>query len=204
MVQKYVIGEGIQDENVIAAMLKIPRHLFVETPMRHQAYRDKSLPIGFGQTISHPTTVAMMTESLALTGSERILEIGTGSGYQAAVLAEIGVKVYTIERISKLAHRAQKLFDELGYYSIGLRIGDGSVGWSAHAPYGRIIVTAGSPTVPEALLNQLADKGRMIVPVGEKTQQKLTIITRDGDDYHILAENSSSFVPLIGKKGWTL
>lgn len=204
MVEKYVVGEGIQDEKVIAAMRKIPRHLFVESPMRHQAYMNKALPIGFGQTISHPTTVAMMTENLTLTGNERVLEIGTGSGYQAAVLAEIGVKVYTIERLPELARRAQKIFDELGYYSIGVRIGDGSVGWSAHKPYDRIIVTAGSPTVPDALLSQLADNGRMIVPVGEKTQQKLTIITRQGGDYHILAETLRSFVPLIGKKGWTL
>jgi protein-L-isoaspartate(D-aspartate) O-methyltransferase len=204
MVQKYVIGEGISDEKVIAALRKIPRHLFVEAPLRHQAYFGKSLPIGFGQTISHPTTVAMMSENLEIRGNERVLEIGTGSGYQAAVLAEIGAKVYTIERIPELARRAQKLFDELGYYSIGVWIGDGSVGWNAHAPYDRIIVTAASPGVPETLLNQLADKGRLIVPVGEKTHQKLIIITREGADYHILAEHSRSFVPLIGKKGWTL
>ena len=147
MVRKYVIGKGITDQRVIEAMLKVPRHLFVETAMRHQAYDDKSLPIGFGQTISHPTTVACMTQMLELTGDEKILEIGTGSGYQAAVMAEMGVKVYSLERIADLARRTQRLFDKLGYYTIGTRIGDGTVGWTAHAPYDRIIVTAASPDV---------------------------------------------------------
>ncbi len=204
MVEKYVIAKGITDEKVIAAMRKVPRHLFVEAAMRHQAYLDKSLPIGFGQTISHPTTVACMSQLLELSGNERILEIGTGSGYQAAVLAEMGVKVYSLERIADLARRTQRLFDELGYYTIGTRIGDGTLGWTAHAPYDRIIVTAASPDIPEGLLKQLADKGRMIIPVGEKTEQKLMIITRDTEEYHILEDYTRKFVPLIGKEGWTL
>lgn len=204
MVEKYVIAKGITDEKVIAAMRKVPRHLFVEAAMRHQAYLDKSLPIGFGQTISHPTTVACMSQLLELNGNERILEIGTGSGYQAAVLAEMGVKVYSLERIADLARRTQRLFDELGYYTIGTRIGDGTLGWTAHAPYDRIIVTAASPDIPEGLLKQLADKGRMIIPVGEKTEQKLMIITRDTEEYHILEDYTRKFVPLIGKEGWTL
>ncbi len=202
MVQKYVIDAGITDARVIAAMRKIPRHLFVETAIRHQAYMDKSLPIGFGQTISHPTTVASMTQLLALNGSEKILEIGTGSGYQAAVLAEVGVKVYTIERIAELARRAQQMFDQLGYYTIGIRIGDGSVGWSNHAPYDRIIVTAASPQVPQTLANQLGENGKLIVPVGDKVQQKLMIVTRQGNNFDIIEADSRSFVPLIGKRGW--
>ena len=204
MVAKYVVAKGITDEKVIAAMGRVPRHLFVEAAMRHQAYLDKSLPIGFGQTISHPTTVACMSQLLELSGNERILEIGTGSGYQAAVLAEMGVKVYSLERIAELARRTQRLFDELGYYTIGTRIGDGTLGWTAHAPYDRIIVTAASPDIPEGLLKQLADKGRMIIPVGEKTEQKLMIITRDTEEYHILEDYTRKFVPLIGKEGWTL
>lgn len=204
MVEKYVVAKGITDEKVIAAMGRVPRHLFVEAAMRHQAYLDKSLPIGFGQTISHPTTVACMSQLLELGGNERILEIGTGSGYQAAVLAEMGVKVYSLERIAELARRTQRLFDELGYYTIGTRIGDGTLGWTAHAPYDRIIVTAASPDIPEGLLKQLADKGRMIIPVGEKTEQKLMIITRDTEEYHILEDYTRKFVPLIGKEGWTL
>lgn len=204
MVRKHVIGCGITDKKVITAMRKVPRHLFVEPAMAHQAYLPKSLPLGFGQTISHPTTVAYMTQLLELSGAERVLEIGTGSGYQAAVLAEIGVKVYTIERNPTLARRAQQLFDQLGYYTIGVRIGDGSVGWSAHAPYQRIIVTAASPTVPDALVQQLDTRGKMIIPVGGKSQQKLMIITRRGDKFHIMEDNEKKFVPLIGKKGWEL
>ncbi|MEL6823633.1 MAG: protein-L-isoaspartate(D-aspartate) O-methyltransferase [Calditrichota bacterium] len=204
MVQRFVVDAGIKDPRIADAMRRIQRHRFVEPALAHQAYMDKSLPIGFGQTISHPTTVAYMTQLLQLKGHERILEIGTGSGYQAAVLAEIGVKVYSIERIGDLSRRVQKLFDELGYYTVGLRIGDGSLGWTAHAPYDRIIVTAGSPEPPKALLAQLAEKGRMVIPVGGKTGQKLMIITRQADKYDIIEHDFRDFVPLIGKKGWDL
>ena len=204
MVQKYVIGSGITDQRVIDAMGIVPRHLFVEPAMRHQAYKDKSLPIGFGQTISNPTTVASMSQLLALTGKEKILEIGTGSGYQAAVLAQMGVKVYSIERIPELARRTQQLFDQLGYYTIGIRIGDGSVGWNKHAPYDRIIVTAASPAVPETLVKQLADRGKMLIPVGEKNTQKLMIVTRIGKKVEILEAEAQLFVPLIGRKGWSV
>jgi protein-L-isoaspartate(D-aspartate) O-methyltransferase len=164
MVRKYVVDRGITDERVIAAMLKIPRHLFVDQTFVHEAYKDKALPIGYGQTISHPTTVAYMTQLLELTGSERVLEIGTGSGYQAAVLAAMGVKVYSIERIPELAQRARTIFDQIGYYTIGVKIGDGTLGWTAHAPYDRIIITAASPDIPETLLRQLAEQGRMVIP----------------------------------------
>ncbi len=204
MVRKYVIERGIADARVIAAMRKVPRHAFVDPAFLHQAYKDRALPIGFGQTISHPTTVAYMSQALELTGAERVLEIGTGSGYQAAVLAEIGVKVFTIERIAELSQRARAIFDQLGYYSVGAKIGDGAVGWTAHAPYDRIIVTAATPNVPEALLKQLAEHGRMIVPVGEKSAQKLIIITRETGEFHILEDYTRKFVPLIGKDGWAL
>ncbi len=204
MVQKHVIGAGITDQQVIHAMRIVPRHLFVEPAMRHQAYKDKSLPIGFGQTISNPTTVASMSQLLGLTGKEKILEIGTGSGYQAAVLAQMGVKVYSIERLPELARRTQQLLDHLGYYTIGIRIGDGSVGWNKHAPYDRIIVTAASPAVPETLVKQLADNGKMLIPVGEKNTQKLMIVTRIGEKVEILEADAQSFVPLIGRKGWSV
>lgn len=204
MVQKFVIDKGINDERVIAAMLKIPRHLFVDQTFAHEAYKDKALPIGFGQTISHPTTVAYMTQLLELNGPERVLEIGSGSGYQAAVLAEMGAKVFSIERIPELAQRARTIFDQLEYYSIGVKIGDGTLGWTAHAPYDRIIITAASPDVPESLLRQLAEFGRLVIPIGEKSQQKLMIITRETGEYHILEDYTRKFVPLIGKEGWTL
>lgn len=204
MVQNFVIAAGITDPRVIAAMRRVPRHLFVEPALRHQAYLDKSLPIGLGQTISHPTTVATMSQLLEISGVEKVLEVGTGSGYQAAVLAEMGAKVYSIERLPELARRAQQLFDQLGYYTIGVRIGDGTVGWSNHAPYDRILVTAASPAVPETLLSQLGENGRLMIPVGEKDQQKLMIVTRKGADFDILEADSRSFVPLIGRRGWQI
>ncbi len=202
MVQECLIKAGIEDKKVLAAMGKVPRHLFVDPAMAHQAYQCKSLPIGNGQTISHPTTVAYMTQTLELTGTERVLEIGTGSGYQAAVLAEMGVKVYSIERIAALARRAQELFDRLGYYTIAVRIGDGSLGWTQYAPYDRILVTAASPQIPEPLFNQLHEGGQMIAPVGEKNDQKLLVITKKENKVHILKSYSRSFVPLIGREGW--
>lgn len=204
MVEKFVIGSGVTDEAVIRAMLTVPRHRFVDAALSHQAYMNKSLPIGSGQTISHPTTVAWMTQLLKLGGHEKVLEIGTGSGYQAAVLAEIGVKVYSVERKPELARRAQKLLESIGYYSVGIKIGDGSIGWNQHAPYDCVLVAAASPGVPESLVNQLKDAGRMIIPVGEKSQQKLIVITRENNEYHILENYSRSFVPLIGKKGWNV
>ncbi len=204
MVRECVIDKGITDERLIKAMLLVPRHEFVQPAMRHQAYLAKSLPIGQGQTISHPATVAYMTHRLQLSGNERVLEIGTGSGYQSAVLASMGVKVYSIERIPELARKTQALFDRLGYYTIGVRIGDGTVGWSQHAPYDRIIVTAASPNVPEAYPKQLAEGGRIVMPVGDSAEQSLLIITKDKGRLNVIEEDSRTFVPLIGKKGWKL
>ena len=202
MVKNFVSDEGIEDDQIISAMRKIPRHLFLEPAIAHNAYSGSSLPIGFGQTISHPKTVAWMTQMLELKGGEKVLEIGTGSGYQAAVLAELGAKVYSIERIPELADRARDLFDKLGYYTIAIQKGDGTVGWTQYAPFDRIIVTAGSPEIPDTLLNQLADSGRLIIPVGDKEIQKFNIITKQENKITKIQINKGSFVPLIGRKGW--
>lgn len=202
MVQKFVIDAGIENERIISAMRKIPRHLFVESALAHQAYSGASLPIGFGQTISHPTTVAWMTDTLEISAEDKVLEIGTGSGYQAAVLAEIGAKVFTIERIPQLAEKARKLFHDLGYFSIAVQIGDGTVGWTNYAPFDKIIVTAGSPEIPDALINQLANNGRLIIPVGDINDQNYQIIVKENDEVKISSSKSGSFVPLIGRKGW--
>jgi protein-L-isoaspartate(D-aspartate) O-methyltransferase len=202
MVEKFVIGAGIIDPAVISAMRKVPRHAFVDKAISHQAYQGSSLPIGFGQTISHPTTVAMMSQMLNIGGGEKILEIGTGSGYQAAVLTEMGAKVYTIERIPELAQRTRKVLEDCGYFTIALRIGDGSVGWSEFAPYQRIIVTAGAPALPENLLSQLEEEGRLVVPVGELRNQKLCIIDKLAGEIIQTEADWRNFVPLIGRKGW--
>lgn len=202
MVEKYVINEGIVDKKVILALQRVPRHLFVDPAMHHQAYQAGSLPIGFGQTISHPTTVALMSQLLKIEGGEKILEIGTGSGYQAAVLAEMGAKVYTIERIAGLGNQTRLRLEKLGYYSIAIRIGDGTLGWNEYAPYDRIIVTAGAPEIPENLIGQLAEGGRMIIPVGDSDRQQLQIIDKIEGEVVVNQENSRNFVPLVGEKGW--
>lgn len=202
MVTKFVMDAGITNERVISAMRKIPRHLFVEPALAHQAYSGASLPIGFGQTISHATTVAWMTNVLEIRDGEKVLEVGTGSGYQAVVLAELGAKVFTIERIPQLAEKAKMIFNELGYFSIAVQIGDGTVGWTHYAPYDKIIVTAGTPEVPDALVNQLANNGRLIIPVGDINDQKFKIIVKENDLIKTSTSKTGSFVPLIGRKGW--
>jgi protein-L-isoaspartate(D-aspartate) O-methyltransferase len=204
MIAKYVSGAGIDNPAVIAAMGRVPRHAFVDPALEHQAYEGGSLPIGFGQTISHPTTVALMSHLLDIQGGEKILEIGTGSGYQAAVLAEMGAKIYTIERIAQLANRTRLLLEKLGYFSIAVRSGDGTLGWNEYAPYDRIIITAAAPDIPENLIKQLAATGKMIVPVGHANRQKLTLIEKNDCEITVLTENWRSFVPLIGEKGWIL
>ncbi len=204
MVKKYVNGVGINNPAVITAMRRVPRHSFVEPALEHQAYEGGSLPIGFGQTISHPSTVALMSHLLDINGGEKVLEIGTGSGYQAAVLAEMGAKIFTIERIAELANRTRRLLEKLGYFSIAVRCGDGTLGWNEFSPYDRIIVTAGAPAIPENLVKQLVEKGRLIIPVGQSDQQKLYLIEKNGEEYTVRTENWRSFVPLIGEKGWIL
>jgi protein-L-isoaspartate(D-aspartate) O-methyltransferase len=202
MVENFVIGAGITDPVVISAMRKVPRHAFVDAALSHQAYQGSSLPIGFGQTISHPTTVALMSQLLKISGGEKILEIGTGSGYQAAVLAEMGAKVFSIERIPGLANRTRQVLESCGYFSVALRIGDGSVGWNEFAPYQRIIITAGAPVLPENLLPQLEEGGLLLVPVGQLQNQKLYIVEKEAGGIIQKEEEWRNFVPLIGEKGW--
>ncbi len=204
MVAELVVGAGITDPRVIAAMEKVPRHRFVDSGLAHQAYSGRSLPIGFGQTISHPTTVAFMSQLLQISGGEKVLEIGTGSGYQAAVLAAMGAKVFTIERVPELAWRAREIFEQLGYYTIAVRTGDGSLGWSQHAPYDRIVVTAASPKVPKTLLQQLKDGGKLLIPVSSADEVQLVVATREQDEVRITYQKFRNFVPLIGREGWEL
>jgi len=203
MVETQVIGRGIQDRRVIDAMLKIPRHLFVEEAMAAQAYNDNPLPIGERQTISQPYMVALMSELLELKGKERVLEIGTGSGYQAAVLAVLADRVYTMERIRPLAMRARKVLDSLGLLNVNIKVDDGTCGWEEEAPFDAIIVTAGAPEIPEALVKQLAPGGRLVLPVGNQISQTL-IQVHKGQDGAISVEQSIGcrFVKLIGKHGW--
>ncbi len=193
---------GITDERIIEVMLKVERHLFVSESFINRAYDDTALPIGNAQTISQPYTVALMTQELAPKSGSKILEIGTGSGYQAAILAELGCRVFTIERLMDLLLQAQKMFEQRGY-RIASKCGDGSVGWSEFAPYDGILVTAAAPHVPEALLNQLADGGKLVIPVGDLEMQKLWVITKDGDRFESSEIHGFKFVPLIGKKGWS-
>jgi protein-L-isoaspartate(D-aspartate) O-methyltransferase len=193
---------GICDANVLKAMLMVERHLFVPEAMVSNAYKDVALPIGYNQTISQPYTVAFMTQALNLKAGFKVLEVGTGSGYQAAILEKMGAKVYTIERHPEIFLMAQKLFDKLGI-RVACRLGDGTIGWAEFAPFDGIIVTAGSPTVPENLKKQLAVGGRLVIPVGDRRSQVLKILTKK-DDETFLVENipQFAFVPLIGKEGW--
>jgi protein-L-isoaspartate(D-aspartate) O-methyltransferase len=178
MVQEQVIARGIKDPRVIEAMLKVPRDLFVESALAGRAYDDGPLPIGEKQTISQPYMVALMTEAAELKGPEKVLEVGTGSGYQTAVLAELAANVFSVEKIRSLSIRARALLDELGYYNIATHVGDGTIGWSDHAPYDAILVTAGSPGVPKPLVDQLASGGRLVIPLGDEKSQVLKSIRR--------------------------
>ena len=205
MVETQIIARGILDRRVIEAMLKVPRHIFVEEAMSAQTYSDSPLPIGEKQTISQPYMVALMTELLQLTGTEKVLEIGTGSGYQAAILATIADRVYTIERLRPLALRARKALDSVGLLNVNLKIGDGTDGWEDEAPFDAILVTAGAPDIPEALIAQLNVGGRLVIPIGDKSDQTLVRITRR-EDGSVYRETSVAcrFVKLIGKFGWAL
>ncbi len=202
MVEEQLRRRGISDLRVLEAMAKVPRHLFVPANYQPAAYEDRPLPIGEGQTISQPYMVAVMTQSLDLTGEERVLEIGTGSGYQAAILAELSQKIYTIERIPQLMEKARKVLQELGYTNISYRTGDGSKGWPGEAPFDGIIVTAGAPNTPETLKSQLAEGGRLVIPTGPRYTQTLYKVTRKGN--HFLEEEITGcvFVPLVGDFGW--
>ncbi|MEK7274677.1 MAG: protein-L-isoaspartate(D-aspartate) O-methyltransferase [Candidatus Desantisbacteria bacterium] len=196
--------KGITDQRVLDAFLRVPRDMFVEDVFQDRAYDDHPLPIGLGQTISQPYMVAFMTQILQLRGTERVMEIGTGSGYQAAILSGLVEKVYSVERIKKLSERAEDiLLHKLKYKNIVLVIGDGSYGLPQYAPFDRIIVTAGSPDVPKAMLSQLADGGRLVIPKGDRYSQILTIIDKKGDEFITSYEGGCIFVPLIGKYGWS-
>ena len=203
MIDTHVVARGIKDRQVIEAMLKIPRHIFVEEAMSAQTYSDTALPIGEKQTISQPYIVALMTELLQLSRTDKVLEIGTGSGYQAAILASIAGRVYTVERIRSLALRARKALDSLRLLNVNIRIGDGTEGWESEAPFDAILVSAGAPEVPETLVNQLKVGGRLVIPVGTKTEQNLVRITRR-EDGTICRESSIAcrFVNLVGRNGW--
>jgi protein-L-isoaspartate(D-aspartate) O-methyltransferase len=202
MVSEQLIAKGIRDHRVLSAMGRFPREVFVDKGMVDQSYEDRPLQIGLGQTISQPQIVAMMTEQLALTGTERVLEIGTGSGYQSAILTELAKEVFTIERIQALSVRARQALYRLHYKNIHFRVGDGTLGWPEEAPFDGIIVTAGGPRVPETLRDQLADGGRLVIPVGGEEIQKLLVITRSGSNYDSKTISGCRFVKLVGEEGW--
>jgi len=205
MVDTQIRARGIKDQRVLAAMQKIPRHLFIDEGLIDQAYNDSPLPIDRQQTISQPYMVALMSEAMGLTGEERVLEIGTGSGYQTAILAELAERVFSIERIAALAARARKILDALNYYNVAIRVGDGTYGWSEEAPYAAIMVTAGAPRVPRILIEQLAVGGRLVIPVGSRHSQallKLTRLSEDPDDLKQEELGGCRFVDLIGEHGW--
>ena len=197
-----IVARGVTDPRVLAAMRAVPRHAFVPEAFIGRAYDDTALPIGDGQTISQPYTVAFMTQALGPKEGDTVLEIGTGSGYQAAVLAALGVRVFSIERNHGLLIRARKVLDQ-HRVRVATRVGDGTVGWNEHAPYNGIIVTAAAPDIPEPLLKQLADGGRLVIPVGEMEMQSIVICTRCGEEFARREERGFKFVPLIGKIGWS-
>jgi len=203
MVEGQVIARGVTDERVIDAMLKVPRHKFVEEAFENQAYQDAPLPIGEKQTISQPYMVAVMSEALNLTGVETVLEVGTGSGYQAAVLALLADRVFSLERIPSLARRARKVLDDCGFSKVNIRVADGTQGWREMAPFDAIVVTAGAPEVPREYLVQLVVGGRLVIPVGDRDSQVLMRITRTGEsEYKEERLLGCRFVPLIGSHGW--
>lgn len=203
MVEEQLKPRGITDPLTLAAMNEVPRHLFVEDAMRARAYGDYPLPIAAGQTISQPFIVARMTQLLQLRGDEKVLEIGTGSGYQAAVLSRMCERVYTIERINHLLAQARKVFDQLRYYNIVAKFDDGTVGWPENGPYDAIIATAGGPEIPAPLIDQLADQGRMVVPVGGQDVQQLQLLTKNEGTISVEHLDRVRFVDLIGKYGWS-
>jgi protein-L-isoaspartate(D-aspartate) O-methyltransferase len=202
MVKNQLMPRGISDERVLEVMGKIPRHLFIEEALAGEAYNDHPVPIGEKQTISQPYIVALMTEALELKGDEHTLEIGTGSGYQTAILAELSSRVYTIERIKSLLVNARKLLAELGYSNILFKAFDGTLGWKEYAPFDAIMVTAGAPSLPGPVMDQLADNGRMIIPVGDRYTQELIKVIKKGESLEQENLGGCRFVNLIGVHGW--
>ncbi len=202
MVSQQIAARGITDERVLAAMRKVPRHLFVEEALRDQAYADHPLPIGEGQTISQPYIVALMTQALELKGPEKVLEVGTGSGYQTAILAELARWVYSIERYPRLLERARRVLEALGYTNVILKLGDGTRGWPEAAPFEAIIVTAAGPRIPEPLLEQLAEGGRLVMPVGDEWSQYLVRVVKKGGKFYRQTLEPVRFVKLVGEYGF--
>jgi protein-L-isoaspartate(D-aspartate) O-methyltransferase len=202
MVEEQIVVRGVQDARVLEVMESVPRHLFISADSRPWAYSDAPLAIGHGQTISQPYIVALMTELLQLSGEECILEIGTGSGYQAAVLSRLVAEVHTVEVIPELAAAAIKTLNDLGYQNVHVHVGDGSSGWPEAAPYEGILVAAAAPAVPIPLLTQLAESGRLVLPVGSSGFQQLEVWTCKGQEYKREVNLPVSFVPLRGKYGW--
>jgi len=202
MVETQLAGRGISDSRVLEAMRRVPRHLFVEEALQEQAYSDFPLPIGEKQTISQPYIVALMTVTLGIEGHEKVLEIGTGSGYQAAILAELADRVFSIERFPGLAYRANQILQKLGYRNVIIRVADGSLGWPEEAPFDGIIVTAGTPRIPDPLIDQLAIGGRLVIPVGGKISQELVLVERTPEGKKVTELGGVRFVDLVGKWGW--
>jgi protein-L-isoaspartate(D-aspartate) O-methyltransferase len=202
-IEEQLVARGITDARVLDAMRRVPRDAFVPAASHPEAYADRALPIGGGQTISQPYMVALMTETLRLTGHERVLDVGTGSGYQTAVLAELAREVVTIERVPELADAARARLAALGYTNVDVRLGDGTIGVAERAPFDAILVAAGAPRVPAALKEQLAsDGGRLVIPIGPPEHQWLTLVTRHGDRFTEAASIGCVFVPLVGQQGW--
>jgi protein-L-isoaspartate(D-aspartate) O-methyltransferase len=202
MVQRHVADRGIKDERILQAMREVPRHLFVPTLVAEKAYGPGALPIGAKQTISQPYIVARMIELLDLTGKEKVLEIGTGTGYQAVVLSKLCAKVFSIERVNELALRAAELIRTLKIYNATVKVFDGTYGWSDQAPFDRIIVAAAAPEVPKPLLEQLSRTGKLVIPIGEAGNQRLARVMRVGTRVQIEDCGTAEFVPLVGKFGW--
>lgn len=205
MVDGQIRARGIADQRVLTAMERIPRHLFVDEVLAEQAYNDNPLPIDRRQTISQPYIVALMSEAMELTGREKVLEIGSGSGYQTAILAELADRVFSIERIASLATRARRILDSLNYYNVAIRVGDGTYGWREESPFAAMMVTAGAPRIPKVLIEQLDIGGRLVIPVGDRSSQvllKLTRLSEDPDDLKREELGGCRFVDLIGEYAW--
>lgn len=203
MVEEQLIPRGVKNRRVLDAFYKVERHKFIPEDLRPTAYADFPVPIGEGQTISQPYIVALMTECLDLTGNEKVLEIGTGSGYQAAILAELTKEVYTIERFESLSKRAQSILEELGYKNIEIKVDDGTLGWKEAAPFDRIIITAATPRIPLPLAEQLNESGKMILPLGETFSQVLTLVEKRKGKLEFIEICGCVFVPLVGKHGYS-
>ena len=203
MVEEQLVERGIKDLRVLEAMSRVPRHLFAQESLEHQAYGDTPLPIGENQTISQPYIVGVMTEALCLKGEERILEIGTGSGYQTAIVAELARQVFTIERLNNLSRKAQKILEGLNYMNIVFKMFDGTYGWPDQAPFDGILITASAREIPDSLIKQLGEGGMLVAPIGDADKQKLVVLTKNGTRVSRRDLGECKFVPLIGKYGWS-